>query len=237
MGGQKMQTKTRSKILKLVLPITVILILLLFLFIPAFISSQKGQKIILDKINRSIDGELGFTDLSMSWFRGIRLTDVSFHDNAGQISATVKQITTKPHYSSILFGNLSFGKTIINKPRIETNLARTQNQKSRPHNNKTPSKNKRVRPILLPIEKIDITIKDGSLKVTDADTKTVELTNINSSIDLHQPGKETRFDINMAIIDNGKESKVNVAGQITPNKKTGWTLKGTSGDFAVEVDD
>jgi len=232
-----MQTKTRSKILKLILPITVILILLLLLVIPAFVSSQKGQKIILDKINRSIDGELSFTDLSMGWFRGIKLTDVSFHDNARQTSATVKQITTKPHYLSIFFGNLAFGKTIVDKPRIETSLVRNQNQKFQPHNNKIPTKNKKARPILLPIEKIDVTIKDGSLKVTDADTKTVELTNINSDIDLHRPGKKTSFDVNMALVDNDKASKVNVAGQVIPAKKTGWTLKGTTGDFTVEIDD
>ena len=57
------QRKTRKRILKLVLALAAVLILLAVLLLPAFVSSEKGRKIILAKINDSIDGEIDFANL------------------------------------------------------------------------------------------------------------------------------------------------------------------------------
>ena len=52
----KPRKKTRTKILKLILVAAVVLIVLVFLLTPVFVSSEKGRKIILDRINNAIDG-------------------------------------------------------------------------------------------------------------------------------------------------------------------------------------
>jgi len=220
--------KTATRILKLVLALIVVLIVLIFFLIPAFVSSGKGRQIILAKINDSIGGRANFADLSMGWFRGINVEDVSFNDSAGQIAVQVKQIATKPHYGSILTGSLSFGETIIDKPKVEINLKDLQRE---------PSAGKRTRPMVLPIKNIDLVLNDGDLKVTDPKANTVELSQINSKVNLRPPGQQTNFDLNMAVIDGGKASKIQVASQITPKKQTGWTLEGTSGNLTVEVND
>ena len=197
----KPRKKTTTRILKLVLALIVVLIVLILFLIPAFVSSGKGRQIILAKINNSISGRTNFADLSMGWFRGINVADVSFKDNAGQIAVHVKQIATKPHYGSILTGNLSFGETIIDEPKVEINLKDLQRE---------PSAGKRARPVMLPIKNIDLVLNDGDLKVTDPKANTVELSQINSKVNLRPPGQQTNFDLNMAVIDGGKASKIEV---------------------------
>ncbi len=225
--------KTATRILKLLLALTVILFLLVLFLVPAFVSSGQGRRIILSKINNSIDGRVDFADLSMGWFKGIKVSDLGFKDRVGQISAQVKQITTKPHYGSIITGNLSFGKTSIDQPKVHINL---QNQpavepvvKAQP----VPAKAGYVALVM------DLAINDGNFKVTDSKARTVELSGINSRLNLRPPGRQTDFDINLAVVGQKAEpSPIHAAGQIKPGKdKKGWTLKGTSGDLTIEVND
>jgi len=229
----KPRKKTATRILKLILALTVILILLVLFLVPAFVSSGQGRRIILSKINNSIDGRVDFADLSMGWLKGVRVADFSFNDNLGQISAQVKQITTNPHYGSIVMGNLSFGETTIDQPKVHINL---QNQ---------PAVEPAVKAQPVPLKAgyiglvIDVAINDGNLKVTDSKAATVELSQINSRLNLRPPGRQTDFDINLAVVGQKAEpSPIHAAGQIKPGKdKKGWTLKGTTGNVTVEVND
>ena len=107
----KPQKKTGTRVLKLALAIIAILIVSVLILVPTLISSAKGRQMILAKINGSIAGKTNFVDLSMGWLKGIKVSDFSFNDNAGQISVQVNEISTKPHYGSILNGNLSFCQT------------------------------------------------------------------------------------------------------------------------------
>jgi hypothetical protein len=225
--------KTSTRILKLVLLLIVVLTVLVFLLVPAFMSSEKGRWLILAKINDSIAGQIDFADLSMGWFKGIKVSDLSFKDRVGQISAQVKQITTKPHYGSIITGNLSFGETSIDQPKVHINL---QNQ---------PAVELVVKAQPVPVKAgyvalvIDLAINDGNLKVTDSKARTVELSQINSRLNLRPSGRQTDFDINLAVVGQKAEpSPIHAVGQIKPGKdKKGWTLKGTSGDLIIEVND
>ena len=228
------QRKTKKRILKLLLVLLVVLILLVVFAVPAFVSSESGHKLILTKINSSLDGQTDFAGFLMSWFEGIKVTDFSFIDGAGQTSVSVKQITTKPHYVSILTGSLSFGKTIIEEPKVQINLNAKRLLKSKDFQ-KERSADKKVS---FPIKKINLVINDGNLKVTDSKTGSVELSQINSRLNLRPPGKQTDFNIDMAVVDEAKESKIHTEGSIRPGKtKTGWALKGTSGELTVELDD
>ncbi|MHC4104318.1 MAG: hypothetical protein ACYSR9_05210, partial [Planctomycetota bacterium] len=114
--------KFATKIIKLLLVLVVVMIVLIFICVPAFVSSKKGNRFISGKINNSIDGRIDFAGLSMGWFKGISIAGLSFNDNADKISVLVKQITTKPRYGSILTGNLSFGQTTIDQPKVSVNL-------------------------------------------------------------------------------------------------------------------
>jgi hypothetical protein len=237
--------KTSTRILKLVLLLTVVLIVLVFLLVPAFLSSGKGRRLILAKINDSIAGQIDFADLSMGWLKGVRIADFSFNDSAGQISAQIKQITTKPHYGSIVMGNLSFGETTIDQPKVNVNL------KGQPAAEQAPVGKTEPRPVFdgrgepVPVKAgyiglvMDVAINDGNLKVTDSKAATVELSQINSRLNLRPPGRQTDFDINLAVVNQkAEQSQIHAAGKIKPGTdKSGWTLKGTTGNVTVEVND
>lgn len=228
--------RTRKKALKLILAVIVILILLAFFAVPAFVSSSKGQKIILAKINDSLNGHTDFASLSMSWFKGVKVSNVSFDDNAGQTSLRVKLIDTKPHYASIMMGRLSFGKTIIDEPRVKINLQNRLNKTAQAARQK-PSPEKKTQLIVPPLKKIDLVVNNGSLKVTGPQAETVELSQVNSHLNLRPPGSQTDFDIDMAVLGKNTKSNLHADGRITPNERTGWSLEGTTGDLTVQIDD
>lgn len=229
--------KNKKRILKLVSVFIVVLIVLVFILVPVLVSSEKGRKIILAKINNSIDGKTDFASLSMGWFKGIKVRDISFNDSSGQTSVAVKQIATKPHYGSILSGSVSLGETIIDEPRVEINLKARQLNKDEDPEQKFPT-GKKTGPIVLPIKKMDLVINNGNMKVTDQHAKTVELSQIDSRVNLRPPGQETSFSLHTIVASAGKESKIQAEGRISPGKANkGWTFKGTSGDLTVKVDD
>ncbi|GAG16958.1 unnamed protein product, partial [marine sediment metagenome] len=96
---------------------------------------------------------------------------------------------------------------------------------------------KESKPLALPIKKIDLTVKNGGLKVTEKAGETVELSQINSKVNLRPLGQQTNFEIDVNLAGKGKESKLRAEGRIEPKKKTGWRLAGTSGDLTIEVND
>ncbi|MEK7993400.1 MAG: hypothetical protein AAB403_06300, partial [Planctomycetota bacterium] len=232
----KPRKRTVTRLLKVSLALLLFLIVLLLLLAPALISSEKGRRIILARINGSVPGKTDFADLSMGWLDGIKVADFSFNDNAGRLHVQVGQIATKPHYASILTGNLSFGRTVIDKPRIAINLKDTPAQKVETSRPKPPA-GRAMQPVALPIKTIDLILNDGNLKVTDPKSRTVELSQINSKLNLQPPGRQTDFDLRMAVAQAGTPSQIHVASRVTPAQETGWSLKGTSGDLTVDIND
>ncbi len=232
----KPRKKTGTRVLKLTLAIIAILIVSVIILMPALVSSAKARQIILAKINSSIAGQTDFDNLSMGWLKGIKVSDFSFNDKAGQISLRVKEIATKPHYSSLLSGNLSLGQTLIEKPSVQINLKDLQKQKTKSTSPERPA-GKRIQPIVLPVKRMELALNDGNVKITDPKSGTVELARINSKLNLQPPGQQTNFDLTMAVAQAGKTSEIQVAGSITPKKQTGWSLKGTSGNLTVDVND
>ena len=228
--------RTVTKILKLALLLVAVLIVLMLLLAPVFISSDAGRRMILAKINGAIAGRADFADLSMGWFKGIRVADLSFNDDAGGISVEVEQISAKPAYGSILTGNLSLGQTVIDRPRVEVNLGDLRgtpvSKTGEPQT--VPAKSTSF---ALPIRSADLVLNDGSVKVTDPKSGTVELSQINSRIGLQPPPERSDFDLKMVVARADKTSEIKAAGNVTTKSKKGWSLKGTSGDLTVEVKD
>jgi hypothetical protein len=230
----KPQRKMGVRLLKWVLPIAAVLIVSAFLLVPVLVSSGAVRRIILAKVNKAANGRANFAALSMGWYKGIKITDFSFNDNAGQASVQVKQISTKPHYGSIVMGDLSFGQTVIDQPQVQINLKAEQPVRTAsvvPPAQKSPV-------FALPIKTIDLVVNNGSFKVTDQQSRTVSLSQINSQVSLRPPNQRSSFNISMAVADAGKESTIKAGGQVQPGGGSkGWTLKGTTGNLTIEVND
>ncbi|MGB7582583.1 MAG: hypothetical protein WBL85_09075, partial [Sedimentisphaerales bacterium] len=118
--------KTGKKILKITAGAVVILLLLVILLVafivPAYVSSESGRKLILSKANASGAGAIDFTKLSMSWLKGISVTNISFKNADRGLSVAVKGVSTRPDYGALLAGNLSFGETVIDEPKVEIDV-------------------------------------------------------------------------------------------------------------------
>lgn len=224
------------KIVKWTAVVVLAVLVLVIAVVPAVVSSGGFRTFLLSKINKSVGGRADFADLSMGWIKGVKVKYLSFDDDAGQVSVKVKQIATKPHYASLLGGNLSFGRTTIERPEVEIRL------KDKAPGVKVPT----AQPGPVPVETAafalvtDIAITDGSVKVTDARLRTAELSKINSSIGLRLPGEESTFDVDMVLAAGGKESEIHAAADVTPvkpKKGKGWTLEGATGSLTVKVKD
>jgi len=232
----KPSKKSKRCVILTLIAFFIALVLLLVLLIPAFVSSQKGQKTILAKLNDSISGRVNFTDLSMGWLKGIKITDFSFKDEAGKTSLQIKNLTTKPHYSSLVFGNLSFGKTTLEEPKMSVNL---QKQKVNAKKISTPSSHKTTETSgpLLPVSQIDLTINNGNLKVTKGEKTSVAISKFNSDVQLRPPGKTSLFNIDMILAANDKHSSLTASGLLAPDRKKGWNWQGTTGQLTIDIND
>ncbi len=222
--------RTARKVVIWVIGIVLFVIVLLAALVPFVVSSGKMREMILNKTNASIDGRLDFSDLSMSWFRGIRVSDISFRDGAGRTSVAVKEIATKPHYASIILGNPSFGRTVIDEPKVQIEIAEAKVAEE------VPEREKRTQQVGLAVSRIDLVVNDGNVKVSRGAEK-VELSGIGSEVRLRPVGQVSSFEAGLTVKGGAKESKVSAAGEIKPSAKKGWGLEGTNGELSIEVNE
>jgi hypothetical protein len=182
--------KREGRKIKIVVWLLVCVVILLFLVIgllPRFVSSERGRRMILAKVNGSVEGEVDFGRLSMSWFKGIRISDVTFRDSTGRMSIAARQIATKPSYGSILVGSLSFGETIVDEPRVEIDFEGLQAKPSEGFMQETGSDQEQGAR-LLPVKQVDLVVNDGSLKVTDRAGRRVEVAGISCRLAVNAVG-------------------------------------------------
>ncbi len=230
--------KTGKKILKIAAGTVVILLLLLIVLVafvvPAYVSSESGRKLILSKANASGAGAIDFAKLSMSWFKGISVSNISFKNADQGVSVAVKGVSTMPNYGALLAGNLSFGETVIDEPKVEIDVdkmkekvAETQRTAAKP-----AAKGKAKSSAGLPIKKIDLVVKDGDVKIKDK-RGAVEVSNINTKVALLGPGEKTTLALDASIAGQGAASTVTARGDVTPGKN--WDLSKANANITADV--
>ena len=114
------KTRSKSRILFRIGIVLILILLLLFFIVPIYISSDSGRDMIVDKINRAIDGKVKIQALSMSWFKGVKLAVFRFDDESGNTTVTAENVSTKPNYPAMLAGTVALGKTHIDEIKIQT---------------------------------------------------------------------------------------------------------------------
>ncbi len=205
-----------------------VVIVLALILGPVYLSSDGFKRMIQAKIGRSTGGTLDIGDLSVGWFKGVQVSDLIFREAAGWASVSVKAIGAQPRLGALLGGTLSLGQTVIDSPQIEIDLrkrpAATQVAPAQPSQTRTSG---------FALQG-DIAINSGSVRLTDLQGKTVSIGDIESRLSVRPPGQTSSVQVDMVVADAGEEAKIHAAGTV---QSTGWTLKGTSGDVAVEVND
>jgi len=213
----------------IVIALILVIIILVVFIVPAFISSESGKRFILSKANAAGAGDINFSKLSMSWFKGINVTDMTFKSPEKGVAVAVKDISTKPAYAALLGGNIVLEQTVIDQPRVEIDANKMKEEQTRAGK---PSDKEKEEPSNIQLKELDLTVKDGDVKIRDNRTS-VEITKINSKIDLQDSGRNTKFDINSNISGDGTVSALNANGQYKTDKN--WDFDKTSGDVSIEV--
>ncbi|MHC4758466.1 MAG: AsmA family protein, partial [Planctomycetota bacterium] len=236
--NKKEPTSKKRKKWWLWLLLAFVLVIVIFIaLLPTIVSSEMISSAILAKINDAAPGRLDFTDLSMGWSKGIMVSDISYTDDAEGINVKVKQFAMAPHFGSILLGKINLGETVIDEPVISIDLKEilqpeldTQKQRSET----TPAPQPMV---ALPVHQINLNINNGQFTATDPKGNSAQLDQINSNLSLKPPGQQSSFELDTNLNVQNKQSKVTAKAQITPDKKSGWTLKGATGNVNIEISD
>jgi len=229
----------KFRVLKWILILAAAFLVLLILVLPMYLSSSSGTGLIVNTVNDSIDGTIGMSDFSLGWIKGVRLKDLTFEDD--KTTVNVKEITAKPHYSSLLTGRISFDEVVVDTPEVSLDVK--LDEMNTPQTSATPSQPgktdaKKSTPAL-PIGQIDLTVKNGNVKINGIDKsrqkQTIHFKNIASKVDIKPAGEKSTFDVALDVESPDRRSKVTADGSIKTSEK--WTLAGTSGDINLKVKD
>ena len=227
----------RFKVFKWALVVFAVLLLLGFLLVPVFLSSESGKKLIVNTVNESVDGKFDMGGFSVGWFKGVHLTDMSFSDNSGLMSVSVKDISGKPKYCSLLMGSVSLGDAVVDTPEVVITLP-AEVDEGVTEKTERPGKSVAVDADGLDLKRLDLTIKNGNVRIEqagrDGTIETLQFANIASKFDLHPAGKESSFDVAFAVGDENNLSEISAAGKVKSKK---WRPAQTSGDLTVKIDD
>lgn len=207
---------------------TLVLLLLIVLLVPVILSSPGFTRWVQAKINSSTGGQADIGDMSVGWFRGVQIAGFSYRGENGWTAVDIDRITAKPDYSGLLTGTLALDRTVLNQPRVAIDLRE-----------QPPSSDQGKTVSMSDLERMgEVVVRDGNVRLTDTAGKTVQLASLNSDLSIHPPGRTSSINADMMVLAaNQKPGRVTVVGEATPSKKTGWSLKGTTGDVTVEVNE
>ncbi|HAL44932.1 MAG: hypothetical protein A2Y12_16170 [Planctomycetes bacterium GWF2_42_9] len=250
MQTEKNEPQNRSKVSIKKVILWMLFFIILFLLIPFFgiplwLSSESGKNMILSKVNKSVPGELKISDLSMSWFTGVKVSQLDFSDDSGCTKITAKEFSARPRYLELIAGRISIDAARLEEPQISMDITgdcapEIQKEKSIKIDQPNDIEEEKQSPAaLLAVSNIDLTIRNGDFKIiapgSSNDIKTLELKSINSTLALRPLGKESSFDLSLAVASDNEVSQVNTTGAIKTSEK-GWSFQDTSGQFSVKID-
>lgn len=205
-----------------------VFIVLLVLLAPVALSSRGFARWLGTKIGEVAGGQAGIGDLSIGWLKGVQVADFSFRGQDGWAQVDIGRITTRPRYARLLGGNLALSSTVIDQPKIAIDLRHMP-----------PSTDEE--PVSIDMAALaglnDMAVHNGSLELTDSGGRTVRLASFDSTVTMRPAGQTSRFAVSSVVAQAETAGRIQASGQITPDKQQGWSLKGSSGDLTIEVND
>jgi hypothetical protein len=218
----------RSRIWLWVLGTIVVILALLVLFVPVILSSGSFTRWVQARINASTGGQARIGNLSVGWLKGVRIGDFHFRGPNDWTQVDVERIIAQPSYGSLLSGTLALNRVVLDQPRVALDM------RERPRAEGGPVD-------VNQIERLgDVVVRDGAVRLTDTAGKTVQLADLNSHLNIRPRGQRSTFQASMALpaaAPGAGPGRIQVTGAATPNPRTGWSLRGTSGNVTVEVND
>lgn len=207
---------------------TLMTMILIVLLIPVGLSSRRFASWLASKISAGTGGQADIGNLSVGWFRGIEVADFRFRAPDGWAQVKIDRITTQPNYASLFGGAPGLDRTVIEKPQIEIDLRSlpaTEDEEPLPFGMNDLARLN------------DVVVRDGSIQLTDAGGKTVRLASLDSTLNMRPPGRASQFEVSTVVAQAQTSGSVKASGRITPDTQQGWSLRGTTGNITIEVND
>ncbi len=210
-----------------VLVAVLVVLILILILVPVVLSSNGFTQWVQARIDRSTGGQARIGDLSVGWFKGVQVADFSFREPNGWAAVDINRITAQPSFSSLLGGTLALDRAVVDQPRVALDL-----RERPPSTAKQPSIN------MSQLERLhDVVVHNGTVRLTDTAGQTAQIDDLNAELSIRPPGRTSSFNAGMVVAAAQGPGRIETVGKATPNRKTGWSLKGTTGDITVEVND
>ena len=211
-------------------------LLLLFFAVPLVLSSSGGTRYLLDRINHSVDGQVGMDALSIGWFSGVKLTNLTYDSDDGTAQVKVGRIETQPRYTALFGGRVDLGKTVIDRPQVHLKISSAPP----PAAPAPPSgaKETSATTFMVPVHLIDLEVLAGNATIelidADAQVQRVSFRNIASNVVVNETGQTSRMNLSVDVANGQAAGSVRAEGEVTPPRK-GWSLDDTDGSFTVSI--
>jgi hypothetical protein len=93
--------------------VLLVLVILLVLAAPTIISSSAGRSILVDQVNKHLNGKLAIASMSMGWFTGVKIDGLHLLDASGSQIAELDHLAVPMPLWKVLTGNYALGEVPI----------------------------------------------------------------------------------------------------------------------------
>lgn len=215
----------------------IILIVVLFAFVPTLISTGAGTEVVRSQLAKALGGTVEMGDLSVGWLSGLKVENLKFTDLQKGTSVEIRQLRSKPLLMSLLKGRIALEETVIDKPQVQLTV---QPPKPTDESNDSKSEKSKSEIPAIPLDALNLAVQDGQIVLNmqspDKPSQRVEFQGFASKVDLRPAGQASEISLLTQVVQPGQPTAtINTQGAFKLGD-SGWTLKGTSGQFKVEVD-
>ncbi|MBN2210571.1 MAG: hypothetical protein JW709_04170 [Sedimentisphaerales bacterium] len=178
--------------------LTVVTLLFIIIWsLPYLASSSPGERLALRMANQAGSQIVNFSDMSLTWLGPIRLRELHVEDPCSQAVVDVDAITWSKGLLTALGGIDNFGKVEVDQPRviIPATALTQKKEKEEKEKEKEPWSDKQPRGRL--------TVTNGYVRITRADGEKLEITDINTNVNLDSIDK-MKGDFRLALAGGGR---------------------------------
>lgn len=215
----------------------ILFIVVLLALIPTLLSTGPGTRFVQSTLGNALGGTMELGDLSLGWLSGLKIDNLKFTDLQKGTSVEIREVRSKPLLMSLFHGRLALEKTVIDTPQVQLTV---QPPKPSDASKKSESEKSKTEPPAIPLDSLDLAVQDGQIVLNmqspDKPSQRVEFQGFASKVDLRPAGQASEFTLLTQVVQPGQPTAtINTQGAFRLGD-SGWTLKGTSGQFKVEVD-
>ena len=225
------EKKKRRRWLKILLLLLVGVAVLIGLG-PTIVSTGPVRRMVLQRVNRQINGELSINSWSIGWLSGVSLRGISLRDKESQPVATVESVSLNPSYLSLLGQRARLGKVNIQKPHLDIRF-RPDGQTNLEQIGILPGP-KPVEPTRKQIS-FDLQVNDGTVIIHRPEAALLSINNIKADIQMASGKEPLDFRVSCDFADEQGGGQLEAQGHIPRQNDGQLELAQLEAKAAIDV--